>query len=650
MKKSTELLESFTQCRVICRNFPYPIIIVDSAGAILDGCDDIGKILGKTISELKGQKVFDLSVFTDEGVKALRKIVKDAFVGADFVKSDIEIKTKGDGILVEVIANLVSENGGKLLFLIFHDITHVRSAQKELEESRLRYRTLFENMRSGVAVYEAKNGGRDFIITEFNKVAEQSDRVARKDVIGKDIKDIFPGVENIGFIDVLRRVWETGTPEVFPPTLYEDARVGKVWWEDYLYKLPSGEVVAAFSNITEHMKALEDLKETMSEVVRERNKVQAIIQSIGDVVFVVNADGVIQLFNESASRLSGVSQKDAIGKSYSEILKFRYEGSQREVIGFIDRVEKMGTSISGEHELVLVNRDGDQIPVAYSASPIRGEGGMDGVVVVLRDTTNEREIDRLKTEFVSIASHQMYTPLMGTKWFLELLLRGKVGPIPPEQRKCLDQVSASNDRIISIVEDLLFASNVGAGNKYTVVKESADIVPLVDEAVKQNIDLIEKNKISILKSEDFPDHFTASVDVQMMKRILYNIISNACKYSKPLGTVELGFDLSAKESLVFYVKDSGYGIPRRQQSRIFERFFRADNVVTKVNEGTGLGLFIIKTLAEAHGGKLWFESVENVGTTFYLSIPMGSPDKRRRRSGPSRDSASGASSESSEDV
>lgn len=648
MKKSEELLHQFSQCKSICQNFPYPIIAVDSTGVILDGCDDVGRILGKTIAQLKGKKIADLPVFTDEGVRILKKIIQDAFVSGTSLREEIDIRIKNVDTTMEVVGNIVSEDAGKVLFLIFHDISCSRSAQKELEASRLKYRTLFENMRSGVAVYQAVNDGDDFIITEFNKVAEESDRVTRKDVIGKNIKEVFPGVDQIGFLEVLRRVWKTGTPEVFPPTVYEDQRVGKVWWEDYIYKLPSGEIVAAFANITEHLKALEDLKKTMADVVEERNKIQAIVQSIGDGIFVVDKNGMIQMFNEAASQLTGVSQQEAIGKPYHEVIKFRYEGSQREVNGFVDQVIKTGVQIKGEHELVLVSRDNDQVPIAHSISPIHGEDGMHGVVVVLHDMSNEREVDRLKTEFVSIASHQMHTPLMGTKWFLEVLLRGKAGPVPPEQRKYLEQVYASNDRIISIVEDLLFASKVGTGDRYTVVKENVDMIPLIDETIKQNVDLIEKNKILVIKNDSVPSHLTISVDIQMMKRIFYNLISNACKYSKPLGTIEIGCDQNKEEEVIFSVKDNGFGIPQRQQSRIFERFFRADNVVTKVSEGTGLGLFIIKTLTEAHGGRMWFESIENVGTTFYLAIPTGAENKKRKRNGTSRSEAFKASSDQPE--
>lgn len=645
MKTPKEFLEQFGQCKSICRNFPYPIIAVTDEGVILDGCDDIHTILGKTLAELHGKKISELPIFPKESSVELDAMIKRAFGGEISTRGNIGVLIGGVEVKMEVVGNIVTENGATVLFLIFQDSNCVHETQKELEESRLKYRTLFENMRSGVAVYQAVNDGEDFIITEFNKVAEDSDRLSKKDVLGKNIKEVFPGIEKIGFLDVLRRVWKTGTPEVFPPTVYEDQRVGKVWWEDYIYKLPSGEIVAAFANITEHLKALEDLKKTMNEVVEERNKIQTIVQSIGDGVFVISREGMIELFNEAASQISGVPQQEALGKKYTDVLKFRYEGSQREVVGFADEVLKTGVVVKGEHDYVLVNRDGDQIPVSHSISPMRGGDGVHGVVVVLRDMTNEREVDRLKTEFVSIASHQMHTPLMGMKWFLEVLLRGKAGVMPPEQKKYVEQIYASNDRMISIVEDLLFASRVNAGDKYTVAKEPVDIVELIDETVKQNFDLIEKNKIVIVKSDMMPQHLTLSVDVQMMKRIFYNLISNACKYSKPLGTVELGCDQSKTNEVVFYVKDNGYGIPQRQQSRIFERFFRGDNVVTKVNEGTGLGLFIIKTLAEAHGGRIWFESLENFGTTFYISIPKESDDKKRKRSGTSRSEAFKASLE-----
>src|SRR5512133_20875 len=160
MKKHTDILENFSQCKTICRNFPYPVIVVDSDGIILDGCDDIGKVLGKTIEEMKGNKIIDLPIFTKSGIETLKKLIKEAFHTNESSRSELTVRINDIETAMEVTANMVEEGGEKLLFLIFHDVTCIRTTQKELEESRLRYRTLFENMRSGVAVYQAVDNGK----------------------------------------------------------------------------------------------------------------------------------------------------------------------------------------------------------------------------------------------------------------------------------------------------------------------------------------------------------------------------------------------------------------------------------------------------------------------------------------------------------
>jgi len=514
---------------------------------------------------------------------------------------------------------------------VYVDVTDRMETLRKLEESEIRYRALFENMRSGVAVYETVDDGRDFIIKEFNQAAARNDKVKRTDVVGKPVTEVFPGADKIGFVDVLRRVWKEGKPEYFPPTLYEDVRIGTVWWEDYVYKLPTGELVATFENVTERMKAVDDLRRSVSQVMAERDKIDTIVQSIAEAVFVVDKDDAIILFNEAASVITGIPMGEAIGKRYVDHLKFVAGPDEKRADAFIKAARETGMAATASGDVVLINREGRRIAVATSAAPLKSADGVTGVVVVFRDVSAEREADKMKTEYASITSRQMHTPLTDVRWYLELLLRGKAGQIPPKAREYVEQINATNERMIRLVEELLSISKSEAVGSGTLPNDAIDISTIIRDVINENIDLMRDNRVSVEISESIPKKFYLRVDQKSIRDVFRHLISNAVKYSKGSGKVDVSFDGSRKDALLFSVKDYGYGIPARQQSRVFTRFFRADNILTKYPEGTGLGLSACKATVEAMGGRIWFTSIENVGSTFYFTLPKAVlPGKRQR--------------------
>lgn len=377
------------------------------------------------------------------------------------------------------------------------------------------------------------------------------------------------------------------------------------------------------------MNILEDVEEEKSKTEREKDKINTILHSIGDAVFVVDNDLQIILINEVTSKISGYSQKELIGRVYNEVLNFVFESeSAKEKVNdkFIKDAISSGQVQEMSNHTLLIRKDGKKVPVADSAAPLKDKNGkIIGCVVVFRDVTKERQIDQAKTEFVSLASHQLRTPLSAVNWYAEMLLAGDVGKITPDQKKYLEEIYKGNQRMVSLVNALLDVSRIELGTfavepKKMQISESAhDIVKEINhDAAKKKIEVKENYET------DLPE---IMADPKLIQIIIQNLLSNAVKYTPEKGKVSL--TITKKDpSILIEVKDSGYGIPDNQKDQIFGKLFRADNVRQKDTEGTGLGLYIVKSIVDHSGGKIHFESTENKGTTFFVELPLkGMPKK-----------------------
>lgn len=366
---------------------------------------------------------------------------------------------------------------------------------------------------------------------------------------------------------------------------------------------------------------LDDVETERDRATRERDKVDIILHSIGDGVFVVDKDYKVIVFNGVAEKISGFGAKEVIGKRYDKILKFVFEKDEKINDEFVRRAIESGSAKQMSNHTVIIRKDGQRVPVADSAAPIKDKSGeIAGCVVVFRDVTREREIDTMKSEFVSVASHQLRTPLTGIKWFTEFLLKSKLSA---KTKDYVKQISTSNERMVRLVDDLLNVSRIETGRKFDIVLKDTDIVPIIKSVVKEQTLSAEQKHIALVCSADAPDKLILPIDELKIRQVFQNLINNAIKYSKDKTKVIIGCQ-QKKNEVIFFVKDNGVGIPEHQQSRVFTKFFRAENILTMHTDGTGLGLYIVKAIAEAHGGKVWFESAENKGTTFFFSLPAKS--------------------------
>lgn len=362
---------------------------------------------------------------------------------------------------------------------------------------------------------------------------------------------------------------------------------------------------------------LEDVNEERSITMIEKEKLSRILQSIGDGVFVIDRDKKIIMFNRVAEEISGFLTGEVIGRRYDQSLKFVLEDGQPSQI--IDRVFLTKRTLEMTNHTVLINKRGKGVPIADSAAPIMDKDGeIIGCIVVFRDVTREREIDRQKSEFVSVASHQLRTPLTSMKWFLEMILDGDAGKLTKEQEDLLKQVFESNERMIDLVNKLLNISRIESG-RVKVSPVPTDINQLTDSVIKEMTPLIKAKKLRFEKRmAGLPQ---IKVDPKLIRQAFDNLLSNAIKYTGEGGKLGLTAE-KRKKDILFTVRDEGMGIPKKQQNKIFNKFFRADNAVVKETEGTGMGLYVAKSIVELSGGEIWFKSEEGKGTSFFFTLPL----------------------------
>ena len=364
------------------------------------------------------------------------------------------------------------------------------------------------------------------------------------------------------------------------------------------------------------------------EQIKSRN--EAILTSIGDGLVVVDKEGKISYINKSFEEMLGWKAQEIIGKSMVEVVP-REDINGKEV-SFKERIltqvlagEKFVADLTNPFYYIRKNKS--RFPTSSIVAPVVLEGKIVGAVEVFRDITKEKEIDKAKTEFVSLASHQLRTPLSTVSWYSEMLLAGDAGEVTPSQKKYLEEIYDGNQRMVDLVNTLLDVSRIELGT-FIVESKLTDIAKLVKSVIDEQQPQIDEKKIKF--SFSFEDNIpSVQADPKLLRMVVQNLLSNAIKYTPDGGRVKVFLLLGNEKNIFLKISDTGYGIPKDQQDKIFTKLFRADNVVGKDTEGTGLGLYIAKSIIEQTGGRIWFESDENKGTTFSVVLPLRTTKKNK---------------------
>jgi PAS domain S-box-containing protein len=381
------------------------------------------------------------------------------------------------------------------------------------------------------------------------------------------------------------------------------------------------------------------LLRTMSErtaaaaAIRRLNQRQELIlQSAGEGIIGINADGEAVFANAAATRMLGVAGDEVLGQSFDTLLLGAVDADEAGVVR-----EAIGSALHDgrTHELgdaVFARRDGGMFAVELIVTAAVDEGEVVGAVVTFQDVTKRREIERMKDEFVSVVSHELRTPLTSIRGSLGLLASGQLGDVAPRGQRMLDIAVQNTDRLVRLINDILDVERMASGK---AVMHRADVE--VARVVRDAVDAVQGSaqKASVRITVEEPPPFTLYADADRLVQTLTNLLSNAIKFSPAGGAVRLCARQHGRD-VRFTVEDEGRGIPAEHLDRIFERFHQVDSSDARGMGGTGLGLAICRSIVDHHDGRIWAESEPGTGSRFHFTIPLLAPAPVERGLGDDR--------------
>ena len=352
----------------------------------------------------------------------------------------------------------------------------------------------------------------------------------------------------------------------------------------------------------------------MQKMLRNSEQLFTEVYSNSPVAYlIVSTTGEIESANIAATRLFGHTAPELVSQNLFTLVDTGNEEHQ----AVLRQKFKSGVVITEEE--VKISRGNAFSWTQVSMFPFNGEDGKKLHLVTLVDTTKQKEIDIAKSEFVSLASHQLRTPISGMRWSAELLLRDEEGVLTDAQKRYVERLLASIQRMSTLVDEFLQVSRFELGTR-VLKAEPVMLRNLFEEIYLEQETNAAKKSLQITKEYD-ADILEIQSDIGLVRMIVTNLYTNAIKYSKEGGEILLAFRKKGEE-LEIEVKDSGMGIPESEQERVFSKIFRASNAIKEVPDGTGLGLYIVHKAVEKLQGRITFLSAEGVGTSFVVTIPL----------------------------
>ncbi len=360
----------------------------------------------------------------------------------------------------------------------------------------------------------------------------------------------------------------------------------------------TGRLSAAFNRMASRIQSQIDLLQN------EQAKLRAVLEQMMDGVIVIDHEGQIQLINPAAERMFSIQARQVLGKSAVEVLR------EYKIIELWRQCQATGAQQNLTLDLIPGNRF-----LQVIAAPL-DQAGTSTTLLLFQDLTRQRRLETIRQDFVSNVSHELRTPLASLKALVETLQEGALED-PPAARRFLERMEVEIDTLTQMVRELLELSRIESGQApiHRNPIRPLDLLNLPFERMR-----VQGERAGLAMSIDCPpDLPLVSADAERIQLVVVNLLHNAIKFTPPGGKITL----EARQDgsmIIICISDTGVGIPARDLPRIFERFYKADRA--RSSGGTGLGLSIARHIVEAHGGRIWVESVQTQGSQFFFSLPL----------------------------
>lgn len=483
------------------------------------------------------------------------------------------------------------------------------------ETLKIDYSLIFENMTAGMCIVEVlPNKGRvihDYIVVEVNSRFELMFNTCKDDILGESIFSMCPDVKE-ECRQALKDVYNTGRSERL--------EIYRSDIEKYLvvkmFKTQGGYVVLLLTDVTKQRKAEETL-------IKSEESFKTLYENVAGGVIIVDEDYIIRDVNWRTCEITGYSKDELVGQLCDKICPKGMSSNKCPIWA-----EKKSGFVGMD---TLIKCNGDRhIPIIKDAKRLT-IGGKSCIFENFHDITEQKkaesqlhiakekaeESNRLKTAFLANVSHEIRTPMNGILGFADLLSEPDLSG--DTQKEYLEVIQRSGKRMLNIINELIDISKIESG-QIDLFYKKVNVRELLEEQFQFFNPDAEKKGINLICKEGIEKDLLIHSDPIRLSQILCNLLNNAMKYTK-YGQIEFGCRVE-NDFCVFYVRDTGVGIVKELQKKIFERFSQGDLYMTKSYEGVGLGLSISKGYLDRMGGKIWVKSSPGEGSTFYFTIPL----------------------------
>ena len=553
---------------------------------------------------------------------------------------DIDYEYLQTQIYYQTIIPLISTFTALFIYVVIFFLVSRRFKQDiEIKESEERFYSIIEFSIDPIVMMNEEGN-----ITLWNKAAEKTFGYSEDEAIGKSLYQLVlppkkydttlnlsslkkfaqTGISQFaGKITELETINKTGKiiPIEFSTTLINIKDKNYVFGiirDVSIRKANEAALIKKTKELENSRLALSNSLEDVEEAAADLEKFKLAVEDASDHIIITDPNGIILYANKAVKTITGFSTTEVIGKK---------AGNKELWGGLMDQsfYEDLWKTIKINKKVFIgemnnKRKNGQKYIVLASISPVLNKKKeLVFFVGIERDITHEKEVDRMKTEFISLASHQLRTPLSAIKWYAEMLLTGDAGKLKPEQLKFVDDINLSNQRMIELVNTLLNISRIESG-RIIIEPKPTDLKEIINSVVSEFKPKLKEKDQKIIVNIN-PNLPKINCDPKLIFEVYKNLISNAIKYSRQKGEIEI-FISSDKDSVVNQITDEGYGIPKKDESKVFSKFYRGENILKVETEGTGLGLYLTKSIIESSGGKIWFKSEENKGTTFWFNLPL----------------------------